>query len=418
MMASDFISRIQKSLRANKNKNKNDCRHEKNKRDKSVNGHKISRDAPRSALLPTASTSWTDIMSDKTSVYIDKNAIEYFVRSAKFSGRIFDGMDSDQDSILREFGMINNSGKITVAAALLFGKPNDVVNGSIVRIGEFSDSGELLREDFIELPVIMQPDAVVKTLFEKYVPDSFVYQGTKKKVINRYSQKAIREAVVNAIIHKQYERREPVLITVSPNSIEIYNPGQLPSGWVAEDLVRKHHSIRRNEGMAKVFHEAGFLGLWGRGIGTMCEACRENGNPLPEFTVLFSGLEVLFKANSISSYPDVSLSDSDSCDLSSESESQQNSSGISAGSDVSSSPDPLAKPRLDPHLSNSEAVICRMISEHDRITASEMSSASGLSERHIYRITKDLSERGIIVREGSRKNGSWKLICDIRDKLT
>jgi len=60
-------------------------------------------------------------------------------------------------------------------------------------------------------------------------------------------------------------------------------------------------------------------------------------------------------------------------------------------------------------MTESEALICRLIAENVRITAGEMSSVSGLSERHIYRLTKSLSEKKIIRREGSRKSGSWKL---------
>ena len=391
-IVSSLVSRMRRSgTEKNINESDGSCR-DNSKKDEDGNAGKAVGDMPTD-LLPIASSSWTDSFSDKTVSYVDKNAIDYFVRSARSSGRMAEGTDPDPDSVLKEFGMVGPDGNITLAAALLFGKPNDAVNGSIVKIGEFSDKGELLREELIDLPVIMQPDAAVKALFERYIPDTLADAGAGVNAVNKYSHKAIREAVVNAIVHKQYERREPVLISVNADSIEIYNPGQLPDGWVAEDLVTKHHSVRRNERMAEVFRQAGLLGSWGNGISMMCKESEKNGNPIPEFTVRQFGLEVMFRSNDISHVPESSSSDLDALDRD-------------------------AGPGSNSRLSVSEAMVCRLISENEGITAREMSFESGLSERHIYRITKDLSERGIIRREGSRKSGLWRLIINIDGKAS
>ena len=344
-------------------------------------------------------TSWTDSLSHMGMASIDRDAINYFIKTERQAKGMPESAYPEPEAVLRKFGMISSDGRVTQAAVLLFGKPNNEIDGSIVKIGEFSDEGELLREEIINLPVIMQPDAVTKALFEKYIPDTFEYAQVRRSVVNRYPHKAIREAVVNAIIHKQYESHEPVLIKVSANYVEIYNPGDLPKKWAAEDLVKKHHSVRRNKGMAAVFHEAGFSESWGKGIGMMLEACKKNGNPPPEFIVRHGGLEILFEANIIKQ-TQASQSDPQQSDALEESTYQE---GVPAEGDI-----PVMKPRPE-RLSASETVVCKMIAENEKVTASEMSSLSGLSERHIYRIIKDLSERGIIRREGSKKKGSWKL---------
>ena len=352
-------------------------------------------------------SSWTDTFSNKSVDFINKEAVEYFVRSAKASGRMPDTMNPEPEAILRRFGMVSGDRKITLAAALLFGKPNDAVNGSIVKIGKFSDKGELIKEEIIDLPVIMQPDAVIKALFEKFIPAEFEFADSGSVIINKYPRRAVREAVVNAVVHKRYEYREPVLVIVGTNSIEVYNPGELPHMWTAEDLVKKHHSVRYNERMAEVFHEAGLLGSWGRGIGKMCEACRENGNPQPEFTIRHGGLEVLFSANKEEGAPRIGPEKTTGPAGSTVSE------GKSAGPQQSSIDfsGPFKRSDAIFYLSESEKVICKMIAENARITVGEMAVRSKLSERQIYRIVKDLTEKKILERKGSRKSGVW-VFCE------
>ena len=371
------------------------------------NTNKTAADELGRDPILSVGSSWTDLFTEMGMARIDKEAINYFIKSEKLAKRKPESAHSEPDAVLRRFGMLSPEGKVTLAAVLLFGKPNDTIEGSIVKIGEFSDEGELVREEIIDLPVIMQPDAVTKALFEKYIPDTFEYVDARRNVVNRYPHKAIREAVVNAIAHKKYESREPILIKVSTNNVEMYNPGDLPPKWVAEDLIKKHHSVRRNKGIAKVFHDAGFSESWGKGINMMMEACKENGNPPPEFTVRHGGLEVMFEANNTK-------------------RTQTIPSSVPRPPDTPDTPEgvirePTAAPRPDTssvryevrprpqRLSDSESAVCKMIAENERITVSEMSTLSGLSERQIYRITKDLSERGTIIRVGSKKRGSWKL---------
>jgi len=359
---------------------------------------------PRADSILSTGVAWTDNLSDMDITFINRSAIDYFIKSAKMAKKMPETTFPSSEEVLRKLGMVSRIGMITLAAALLFGKPNDAVDGSIVKIGVFSEEGELVREEIIDIPVIMQPDAVMEALFGKYIPDTFEYVGIRRVVVNRYPRKAIREAVVNAIVHKQYESREPILIRISKDSLEIYNPGELPSKWVAEDLMRKHHSVRRNKKMAEAFYEVGFSESWGKGIGMMCESCKENGNPPPEFTIRHGGLEVMFEANDTKHAIALRLSEQS---LAAESDDDDSAvvnaparSGVSAARSSS---------EQDRHLSNSEYAICKMIRENPRVTANMISSSTGLSERHIYRVIKDLSDRGIIFREGSKKKGLWKL---------
>ena len=63
-----------------------------------------------------------------------------------------------------------------------------------------------------------------------------------------------------------------------------------------ESLLVKHPSRSFNPNIANVFYLAGFIESWGRGIEKICEACKSDNLPIPEFTVNPSDIMVKFKA--------------------------------------------------------------------------------------------------------------------------
>ena len=77
----------------------------------------------------------------------------------------------------------------------------------------------------------------------------------------------------------------PTQIRVYADKIVISNDAALSADWTAEKFMSKHKSVRYNPLIANTFFFAGFIEAWGRGIERMCDACRENGNPLPEFDI-------------------------------------------------------------------------------------------------------------------------------------
>jgi len=94
---------------------------------------------------------------------------------------------------------------------------------------------------------------------------------------------ALREAIVNAIVHADYAQSgAPIRVAVFDDRIEIENPGLLPLGLTIED-IQKGVSKLRNRVIGRVFHELGLIEQWGSGIQRMTAACREAGLPTPVF---------------------------------------------------------------------------------------------------------------------------------------
>jgi predicted HTH transcriptional regulator len=94
---------------------------------------------------------------------------------------------------------------------------------------------------------------------------------------------AIREAVINAVVHADYAQRgAPIRLSLFDDRLEVENPGLLPFGLTVEDVLQGVSKLR-NRVIGRVFKEVGLIEQWGSGIGRMLAACREAGLPDPHF---------------------------------------------------------------------------------------------------------------------------------------
>lgn len=92
---------------------------------------------------------------------------------------------------------------------------------------------------------------------------------------------AVREAVVNAVVHADYSQKgAPIRLSIFENRMEIESPGLLPFGLTVEDLWNGVSKLR-NRFLGRVFHTLGLIEQWGSGIGRMTDACRGAGLAVP-----------------------------------------------------------------------------------------------------------------------------------------
>jgi predicted HTH transcriptional regulator len=88
---------------------------------------------------------------------------------------------------------------------------------------------------------------------------------------------AVREAVVNAVVHADYAQRgAPIRLAIFDDRLEVENPGLLPFGLTLEDLPRGVSRLR-NRVIGRTFHALGLIEQWGSGIQRMSAACRDAG---------------------------------------------------------------------------------------------------------------------------------------------
>jgi ATP-dependent DNA helicase RecG len=109
-----------------------------------------------------------------------------------------------------------------------------------------------------------------------------------------YPLDAIREIVINMIIHRDYRSSSGSIIKIYDDRIEFYNPGKLFGNLTIEDLLEfKHKSQTRNKLIAKVFKSIGEIERYGSGIKRIFDICQSYGIKPPEFNDIQEGLEVI-----------------------------------------------------------------------------------------------------------------------------
>ncbi|NLX48604.1 MAG: hypothetical protein GXY82_01765 [Methanospirillum sp.] len=107
---------------------------------------------------------------------------------------------------------------------------------------------------------------------------------------------ALREAVVNAICHRECPIPSHVEIRIHEDRLEFWSPGRLPHGIGLQDLLHSHSSVLRNLGISTVLYDLELVERWGSGIQRMREACEEARVPAPAFSE-DRGFLVTFRAD-------------------------------------------------------------------------------------------------------------------------
>ena len=108
-------------------------------------------------------------------------------------------------------------------------------------------------------------------------------QGMRSPVTYDVPPEAVREALVNAVAHREYSSAAAVQVSVFADRVEIWNPGQLPPELSLARLREPHASVPRNARICDVLFLARYIEKYGTGTLMMIRACRDHGLPEPRF---------------------------------------------------------------------------------------------------------------------------------------
>jgi len=262
------------------------------------------------------------------------------------------------------------------AAVLVFHEdPERWVIGSYVKIGYFQTGADLLFMDEVHGPLLTMADKVLDILYAKYFRGMISYQGLQRVETYPVARAALREAILNAIVHRDYSTGVPIQIKVFPDRLTIFSDGGLPPGWTVEKLLGHHDSSPRNPNIANVFFRSGQIETWGRGIEKIEESSRTAYKPSPVFEITPTEVTITFPYGA--TVPATVSSPR----------------GDDNGDDVAMN-------------ENTEKLLSAIIAAPSS-THAQLSEATGLSARTVSREIKRLRDTGVIRRVGSDRKGQW-----------
>lgn len=116
----------------------------------------------------------------------------------------------------------------------------------------------------------------VPDFHERYeLPD-----GLYRQNVPAFDEIVVRELLVNALVHRPYTQRGDIFLNLHPDRLEVVNPGPLPLGVSPQNVL--HTTVRRNEHLARLFHDLKLMEREGSGFDKIFEVLLSQGRPAPE----------------------------------------------------------------------------------------------------------------------------------------
>lgn len=213
--------------------------------------------------------------------------IDWFASEASSKRKFSFAKEPTPKNVLAELGLLHKHG-VVHAALMLFGKnPQQYCPAAVVKCSHYHGT-EVVRP-------IPNHQVYGNTLFEQADDAAdFVLSRLERTIGDREQttaaqeqlevpKEAIREIIVNAVIHRDYDSNASVQIDVFADRVEIMNPGGLPDGLTVDDLVKEHLSVPVNPFLARPFYLAGYINQLGYGTRNVVKWCRKAGLPEPTF---------------------------------------------------------------------------------------------------------------------------------------
>ena len=233
-------------------------------------------------LLARYGRTWDDVSLPGVGLQdLDDRVVDAFRRRTVGSGRLPAEVLGEPIENLVENLNLRDGEHLKRAATLLFHpSPGRLVPDAYVKIGYFRGS-ELLFQDEIGGDLFTQVDRAMDLLYTKYTRGLVSYDGIYRVETFPVPREAMREAVINAVIHRDYASPTTIQIRVRDDRIAIWNAAHLNPEWTAELLAGEMSSRPHNPRIAHAFFRAGMIEAWGGGIRRIVDICREAGNPAP-----------------------------------------------------------------------------------------------------------------------------------------
>jgi len=274
------------------------------------------------------------------------------------------------EDILKSLTLIRKE-KYTNAAAILADRNNFSDLGfDLVR---YADDSMLIFKDRVCLKSIsvIEHYETAMMFYRKHINQGDIIKGAYRESYDEVPEEAFREAVANAIIHRDYSRRGNNRIEIFNDRVEITSIGGLPIGISEEEYKNGSFSNARNPIIADIFLRCRIIEKMGTGIRRIKFAYKSFGVE-PLFKVYQNSIQIVLPRMSI----------------------EQQSASLTM---------------VDVHLSLEEEKLVNYIKGSDGITRGDVESFLGVKKTKATKLLNTLVDKKVILKQGSGKNILYKI---------
>ncbi len=311
----------------------------------------------------------------------DVSAFNNFLQLASITPSI------DKDFLLANLDCLSENGQMTNAGVLFFSKSTEFLllqaTVTCVLYKGIERIHVLDRKDFSGNIIDNIENAVMFVL--RHTNLEYKIEKLRREEIPEIPEVALREAVVNAVCHRDYfEKGANVMIEIFDDRLEISSPGGLPSGLTRKSFGTK--SVVRNPVIASLLHRAGYIEKIGTGIKRIENTVKEHGRGSvifsfdSFFTVSFSRVKATEKT-SVKTAPEI------------EKATQETTQEIEKTTQETT-----------------QEMILRLIKTNPAITRKGLAEKTGLTPDGVKYHLNKLREQGLIRHVGATKKGYWEVM--------
>jgi len=262
---------------------------------------RVSSGEIRKLALEGKKVYWDEeICEDASLEDIDEDKVRWYLERREEIRKVKKPEKMDMETLLLNIGAakkVNSEIKPTNAGILFFGEnPQRFVLQSQLRLARFA--GKELTRDFLDRldcsgtlweMVEGSEDFVRKNIRLFGFRTEYSFQRIDRL---EYPIKAIRESIINALIHRNYFEPADTRVAIFDDRIEIISPGTFPEGVTPEEP--RHVPV--NPVLCQLMYDVGFIEKYGSGIYMINELCKEWGIPKPEYELSEVETKVIFRS--------------------------------------------------------------------------------------------------------------------------
>ena len=264
--------------------------------------HLMSIDEIANEHLKTINSSWDFYPDPNHSLKdISLEKISRFIKHIE--QRAQSNIEMSELDFLEKMEIIRSK-QLTFGGYLLFVKDYCLI--SDIQVGRFKSETTIIDSVSLNSDLFTETDEII-SFIKKHLMVEYIITGQPQRTERfDYPLDAIREIVINMIVHRDYRDSSGSLIKIFDDRIEFFNPGSLYGGITIEDLISENYTSKsRNKLIAKAFKEIGLIERYGSGILRVRKICHEYGLKAPEFKEFAQGFQVVLYKESENETPKI-----------------------------------------------------------------------------------------------------------------